>query len=116
MKLTKRITITLDEETLKWLDRKIENKTFHNYQHAIEKLLTEKIEETRFRHFNCYEDHVTIFDEVLNRLVNIYNKDGILSCDYHQRENCDHVRFAYTLKEIQKAVEEGKIKRLPFRF
>ena len=34
--IAKRITISLDHETLEWLNQKIAEKTYYNYQHATE--------------------------------------------------------------------------------
>ena len=105
--------MTLDEETIRWLDNKIKDKTYHNYQHAVTKILKEKVEETRFEHYNCYDDHVTIFDVIENHLVDVYYRNERLSCDYDQSSSCRHVTFAYTLKPIIELVNERKLKPQP---
>lgn len=41
--MKERITITLDKELLKWLDRKIDEKVFANRSHGFEFLMMQKI-------------------------------------------------------------------------
>jgi len=41
--MKERITITLDEDLLKWLDHKIKQKVFANRSHGFEFLLMQKI-------------------------------------------------------------------------
>lgn len=64
----------------------------------------------RFKHFNCYNDHVTIFDEFLNKLVDVYVREGKIMCDHDRSEDCPHVRFAYTLEPITRLVKKGDLK------
>ena len=40
--MKERITITLDKELLKWLDKKIEQKIFANRSHGFEFLIKQK--------------------------------------------------------------------------
>ena len=42
--MKERITITIDEELLEWLDQKIEEKVFANRSHGIEFLIKRKME------------------------------------------------------------------------
>ena len=42
-----RITITLDSELLKWLDKRISDRTFANRSHGFEYLIQRKIEEEK---------------------------------------------------------------------
>ena len=37
--MKRRITITIDKELLKWLDRKVEDKIFSNRSHGLEYLI-----------------------------------------------------------------------------
>lgn len=41
--MKERITITIDDNLLKWIDRNIENKVFANRSHAVEYLVKQKI-------------------------------------------------------------------------
>jgi len=43
--MKKRITITLEDDALKWLDENIEKKRFYNYQHAIEYCISQVMNE-----------------------------------------------------------------------
>ena len=42
--MKERITITLDKELLRWLDKKIEEKVFANRSHGFEFLIKKKIQ------------------------------------------------------------------------
>ena len=41
--MKERITITLDKELLKWIDKKIEDRVFANRSHSFEFLIMERI-------------------------------------------------------------------------
>ena len=118
----KRVTITLEGKILKWLNKKIEEKVFHNYQHAIEYCLLQVYsEEERFEHFNVYEDHVTIWDKLEERLVDVYFQRGKAYCQYCDAHECEHTRFALSIPKVVKAlrekgwiIEDGKVIRGPF--
>lgn len=43
--MNERLTITLDQELLEWIDRKIKAKIFANRSHALEYLIKRKIDE-----------------------------------------------------------------------
>ncbi len=43
--MKERITITLDKELLRWIDKKVEDKTFANRSHGFEFLIQRKIDE-----------------------------------------------------------------------
>ena len=45
--MKERITITVDKELLKWLDAKIDDKTFANRSHGFEFLIKKKIDEEK---------------------------------------------------------------------
>ncbi len=44
--MKERITITIDNELLKWVDKKIEKKIFANRSHAFEYLVKREMEKT----------------------------------------------------------------------
>lgn len=44
-KIKERITITIDNELLEWLDKQIDEKIFANRSHGIEYLIKRKMEE-----------------------------------------------------------------------
>jgi len=76
----------------------------------------------RFEHFNCYEDHVTLWDRKLERLVNVYfnGKPPYVMCELCGRSDCEHVQFALSLPKVVETlrargwrIEEGKIKYVP---
>ena len=41
--MKERITITIDNDMLKWIDKNIETKVFANRSHAVEYLIKQKI-------------------------------------------------------------------------
>lgn len=41
--MKERITITIDKELLKWVDREIDDKTFANRSHAVEFLIKKRM-------------------------------------------------------------------------
>lgn len=43
--MKERITITIDKEFLKWLDEKIDDKTFANRSHGFEFLIKKRMDE-----------------------------------------------------------------------
>ena len=46
-KMKERITITIDKELLRFLDKKIDKKVFANRSHALEFLIYQKIEDEK---------------------------------------------------------------------
>jgi len=109
----KRVTITIQGEVLEWLDQKIGEKTFHNYQHAVDYCLlrTYKEEFPRFTHINVYQDHATIYDSLKKNMVDVYFTDKPY-CEECEEFDCDHVSFALTVpKVVDPLIERGwKIK------
>lgn len=57
-------------------------------------------------HFNIYEDHITIRDNRIGRYIDIYPKDNELWCEFCQAKNCEHIRFALTVPEVEKVLEK----------
>jgi Arc/MetJ-type ribon-helix-helix transcriptional regulator len=39
-----RVTISISKEVLEWIDRQVENRTFKDRSHAVEKLIYDKTE------------------------------------------------------------------------
>mgnify|MGYP000695747807 CR=1 FL=1 len=75
----------------------------------------------RLEHFNVYEDHVTIWDNLENRLVDVYFQKGKAYCQYCDAHECEHTRFALSIPKVVKAlrekgwiIEDGKVIRGPF--
>ncbi|MBS7638644.1 hypothetical protein KEJ49_07190 [Candidatus Bathyarchaeota archaeon] len=81
-----------------------------------------ELEENRFEHFNVYEDHVTIWDKKLRRLVDVYfsGRKPYIFCSLCEDSECDHIQFALSIPEALKAlkekgwrIEEGKVLYVP---
>ena len=74
----------------------------------------------RFSHINVYEDHATIMDRDLDRLVDVYFQNGKAWCEFCEEHDCDHTRYALSLPKVQKVlkkhgwiIEDGKVIRGP---
>jgi hypothetical protein len=105
----KRVTVSFEGELLEWMDRKIEENVFHNYQHAVDYCLMKvyKTEYTRFTHYNVYEDHATIYDDLRKRIVDVYFREDPY-CEECGTSDCEHVRFALSLpKVVEPLIKKG---------
>lgn len=79
---------------------------------AVRHLITEKYSELeregkappRFSHFNIYEDHVTVRDNLDSDLYDVYVKDRQLYCERDKSFSCEHVNYAYTIEKVQDAL------------
>jgi hypothetical protein len=74
----------------------------------------------RFIHFNVYEDHVTLMDNELNRLVDVFFQHDKAYCEECQIHECDHTQFALSLPKVEKTlreqgwiIEDGKVVKGP---
>jgi len=103
----KRVTITFEGETLEWIDQQIEEKVFHNYQHAIEYCVmkTYTLEYNRFNHVNVYEDHATIYDNLRKELIDIYFQNDPY-CEKCGKSDCEHVQYVLTLPKVVEPLKE----------
>lgn len=61
---------------------------------------------TRFEHCNVYEDHVTIMDNEINKLIDVYFRSDKPFCEYCEESNCDHTRFILELPKVVKVLQE----------
>ena len=117
----KRVTISFEGEPLEWINQQIEQRVFHNYQHAVEYCVmkTYQREYDRFKHVNTYEDHATIFDNLRNEFVNVYFQEEPY-CEKCEKKDCEHIQYALTLPKIIEPLREkgwiianGKIIKKP---
>ncbi|MEM2841634.1 MAG: hypothetical protein QXN62_08770 [Candidatus Bathyarchaeia archaeon] len=81
-----------------------------------------ELDENRFEHLNVYQEHVTIWDKKLRRLVDVYfsGRKPYVYCSLCEDHECDHTRFALSIPEVLKAlkekgwrIEEGKVVYVP---
>jgi len=77
-------------------------------------------ESRQLTHFNVYEDHVTLFDKKLDHLVDVYFRNGKVFCTFDEAEDCDHVRFVFTIPKVVDMltergwrIVEGKVLKRP---
>jgi hypothetical protein len=61
----------------------------------------------RFEHINTKEDHITILDKRIRRVVDVYpREENVLWCGYCSRSDCEHAAFAVTIPEVRKVLEK----------
>jgi hypothetical protein len=65
-----------------------------------------KGEKPKLKHFNVHEDHVTVMDEELGMLVDVYIRDKKLHCDYDLSDSCEHVEFVKNIEKVRKKLEK----------
>ena len=58
----------------------------------------------RFEHINVKENHVTLLDRRVRRVVDVYAQDKSLWCDYCRKNSCEHTAFVLTIPEVQKTL------------
>jgi len=57
-------------------------------------------------HINLYDDHITVRDNRIGRYVDIYARNGVLWCELCETKNCEHIRFAVEVPEVERALEK----------
>jgi len=66
-----------------------------------------QIELPPLEHFNLSEEGVRILDRTLpsktssGRIIDVYFKPDLVWCDYCQKSNCQHTKFALELTAVQ---------------
>jgi len=66
-----------------------------------------KIPKFRFYHVNTEDKHITIQDEKMGCVADVYVREqGKLWCEYCDSLDCDHVSYALTLPEVKKALKK----------
>jgi len=75
------------------------------------------LEKTSFhlQHFNTYEDHATIIDNKLRRMIDISirrigEREFDLFCQHCEKTTCEHVKFALTVPEIMEHLKKKGLK------
>ena len=58
----------------------------------------------RLEHINTFDDRISIRDNHEGHSVDVWVRNGKLTCDFCQTDNCIHIGFALSLKEVQKAM------------
>jgi len=86
-----------------------------NNADVIRLLVTEEFEKLGFRlpkprfdHFNLGEEGVKITDDEIHQIVDIYFRREGIYCNYDNASDCEHIKFALTVPEIQRVVRARK--------
>jgi len=62
----------------------------------------------KFKHFNVYEDHVTIVDFEKRRFIDVFFRNGKPHCELCNSDSCIHVKFTLRIpKVVEKLREKG---------
>ena len=76
----------------------------------LEKQYANKPTKPPLEHFNLNEDGVIIIDRIIQpgkeRLIQIYFKPEGILCEYHNTNDCYHIRYAYTKEDIKKVLRK----------
>lgn len=77
----------------------------------IHRFLLDNVPAYRFQRINTTGNRISIYDQKLKRLADIYvnPKTGSLHCQLCNAEECEHIEYALTLPDIQKALKEKRI-------
>lgn len=104
----KRVTVSFKGELLDWVDRKIEEKTFHNYQHAVDYCLMREYRREAPGLLNgvVLGDRVVVSDGEGRRVAEVYFSEG-LWCSECGYGDCVHTRFASSIPEVRSYMEDG---------
>jgi hypothetical protein len=99
-KLMDNVNATLGYRRFKSVSQLLEE-AFVYYEKSYELMI-------RFKHFNVYEDHVTIVDYEEHRLVDVFFKNGKPHCMLCNSDSCIHVKFTLRIpKVVEKLREKG---------
>lgn len=75
------------------------------------RILKEQMKELpRFDRINGDASGVLIYDRELkgNKAVHVSIKPSGISCDFHQRNDCEHIKYALTLPDVHEMVAKRR--------
>jgi len=70
----------------------------------------------KLRHFNLNPDGVLILDPEIDRIVQVYFRQGHVKCGNCNLPNCKHIKFALSIPEVQKLLRKKGWKILEQNF
>jgi Arc/MetJ-type ribon-helix-helix transcriptional regulator len=117
------VTVRLPKELMDEVDEMIRNgvRGYKSRAEFIKEAIRKRCEELAanalaeipvLEHFNVSEQGVRILDRSLQskssrgRIIDVYFKPDNAWCDYCESSNCNHVRFALNLKEVQETLKK----------
>ena len=108
------ITVKIPKELADKIDKLLELRIegFRSRGEFVTTAIREKLRQyedelrPRFEHFNVYEDHITIWDNKLWRLIDVYIRDRGLVCEYCESDDCEHTRFVLSIPKVVRALRE----------
>lgn len=109
-----RTTLYLDEKLYKEIKDEAEKKGLSINQLIASKLYESMIDKD-LHHHNVYENHVTIWDGRIRKLVDVYlirQKDNtvLLSCSEDLNSTCDHCQFTKRVGKVQDTLNKEGLK------
>jgi len=119
------VTIKLPKELVEEMDRLIGALGFRSrgeiakeairqlLSHYKESLAQPQLQEPpKLEHFNISENGVRILDRTIisatsrGRIIDVYFKPEKVWCEYCDATNCQHVKFAMNIPEVQRILQE----------
>jgi hypothetical protein len=111
-------TVRLPKELMDEIDQIIKHGTmgYKSRAELVKEAIRDKLKtipqtpeppQPMLEHFNLSENGVRILDRTLanktsrGRIIDVYFKPDKVSCDHCRSGNCQHVRFALNLPEVQ---------------
>ena len=122
------ITVKIPKELADKIDKLLELRIegFRSRGEFVTTAIREKLRQyedelrPRFEHFNVYEDHITIWDNKLRRLIDVYIRDRGLVCEYCESDDCEHTRFVLSIPKVVKTlrkhgwiIKDGRVVHIP---
>jgi Arc/MetJ-type ribon-helix-helix transcriptional regulator len=62
----------------------------------------------RFEKVNSDEQGAKVFDRQIGEVVQVYIRPEGIHCFYHKTDNCEHIEYILSLKDIQEIVKQRK--------
>lgn len=109
-----RTTLYIDTKLWEELKKDAEEKGLSINQVCVSSI-SEYIREKKLHHYNVYENHVTIWDGNIGKLVDVYlvkqtNSTVMLSCSEDLNSTCEHCQFTKKIGKVQDMLDKEGLK------
>lgn len=103
---TVRIPVELDNEIIALIGTRGFRSKAEIVKEALRLFLDDH--KPRLEHFNLDETGVRILDRKLNLIVDVFFTPKGIQCELDKSSNCDHVKFALSVPNIQKVIRKKR--------
>ncbi|MEM2921749.1 MAG: ribbon-helix-helix domain-containing protein [Candidatus Bathyarchaeia archaeon] len=112
-------SLRLRKELIKEIDEFVNSERarrlgFRTRADFVDQAVREKLRELKphMEHINTLDDHATIVDYNIERIISIYFKeDGTVWCEHDNTSDCPHIDYVLQLPEVEKALKKKDWKR-----